>query len=212
MRRTARPFSRTTTRVAMAATGSSRASISTGPKHGRCTQVLRARKPWLDPTLAVFERRADRPPSDVKRELVPVLVAGFAKMKQLTKRASAEGARVVLGGHSAVPFAARGEAPWRELELLVESGLSPLEAITAATGTACGISISRQRVRPPSVGVEGRPGGPRRRSVARHLCDSHGPARDGRGAVGRRGALSEVLRRAHLLLQARARKPIDSAV
>jgi imidazolonepropionase-like amidohydrolase len=32
-----------------------------------------------------------------------------------------------------VPYAARGEAPWRELELLVDSGLSPLEAITAAT-------------------------------------------------------------------------------
>ena len=41
-----------------------------------------------------------------------------------------------MGGHSTVPFAARGEAPWRELELLVESGLSPLEAMTAATGTA----------------------------------------------------------------------------
>lgn len=106
-----------------------------GPEARALYEVLRTRKPWLDPTLAVFERRADRPPSDVKRELVPVLVAGFAKMKQLTKRASAEGARVVLGGHSAVPFAARGEAPWRELELLVESGLSPLEAITAATGT-----------------------------------------------------------------------------
>jgi imidazolonepropionase-like amidohydrolase len=35
-----------------------------------------------------------------------------------------------------VPFADRGEAPWRELELLVESGLSPIEAITAATSTA----------------------------------------------------------------------------
>jgi imidazolonepropionase-like amidohydrolase len=43
-----------------------------------------------------------------------------------------------MGGHTDVPFAARGEAPWRELELLVESGLSPLEAITAATGTAAG--------------------------------------------------------------------------
>jgi imidazolonepropionase-like amidohydrolase len=41
-----------------------------------------------------------------------------------------------MGGHSTVPFADRGEAPWRELELLVDSGLSPLEAITAATGTA----------------------------------------------------------------------------
>jgi imidazolonepropionase-like amidohydrolase len=35
-----------------------------------------------------------------------------------------------------VPFASRGEAPWRELELLVESGFTPLEAVTAATGTA----------------------------------------------------------------------------
>jgi hypothetical protein len=37
---------------------------------------------------------------------------------------------LVMGGHSIVPLAARGEAPWRELELLVESGLSPLEATT----------------------------------------------------------------------------------
>ena len=64
---------------------------------------------------------------------VTVRVAGT-----LTTRVSLEGARIVMGGHSTVPFAARGEAPWRELELLVASGLSPLEAITAATGTAAG--------------------------------------------------------------------------
>jgi imidazolonepropionase-like amidohydrolase len=86
----------------------------------------------------VFERRADPPPQDVKPEIVPTLVAGFAKMKQLTRRTAQEGARIVMGGHTDVPFAARGEAPWRELELLVESGFSPVEAITAATGTAAG--------------------------------------------------------------------------
>jgi len=107
-----------------------------GPEAQALYSVLRARKPWLDPTLAVFERRADRPPRGVKPELMSVMVTGFAKMKQLTRRAGQEGARLVVGGHSTVPFAARGEAPWRELELLVESGLSPLEAITAATGTA----------------------------------------------------------------------------
>lgn len=100
--------------------------------------VLRAKRPWLDATLAVFERRADRPPADTKPEMVRTMVAGFGKMKQLTRRAASEGARVVMGGHSTVPFAARGEAPWRELELLVESGLSPIEAVTAATGTAAG--------------------------------------------------------------------------
>jgi imidazolonepropionase-like amidohydrolase len=100
--------------------------------------VVRDKKPWLDATLAVFERRADRPPEKVKPEQAKLLAAGFQKMKELTRRASREGARVVMGGHSTVPFAGRGEAPWRELELLVESGFSPLEAITAATSTAAG--------------------------------------------------------------------------
>jgi imidazolonepropionase-like amidohydrolase len=68
--------------------------------------------------------------------LTPVRVSGFAKMKEFTRRAAREGARVVVGGHTDVPFAARGEAPWREMELLVESGFSPLEAISAATTTA----------------------------------------------------------------------------
>jgi imidazolonepropionase-like amidohydrolase len=107
-----------------------------GPEAQALYAVLGARKPWLDPTLAVFERRADRPEKGARRDRVPVMAAGFARMKQLTRRAGLAGARLVMGGHSTVPFAPRGEAPWRELELLVESGLSPLEAITAATATA----------------------------------------------------------------------------
>jgi imidazolonepropionase-like amidohydrolase len=96
-----------------------------GPEAKALYGVLRERKPFLDPTLAVFERRGDS-----------ALVAGFTKMKQFTRRAAHEGARVVVGGHTQVPFAARGEAPWREMELLVESGFTPLEAISAATTTA----------------------------------------------------------------------------
>jgi hypothetical protein len=86
-----------------------------------------------DPTLAIFERRADRPPNDVAH-LVPTLAAGFAKMKQLTRRRAGGGAHR-HGGHTEVPFAARGEAPWRELNCS-SSGFSPVEAIAAATGTA----------------------------------------------------------------------------
>jgi imidazolonepropionase-like amidohydrolase len=107
-----------------------------GPEAQALYAVLRDRKPWIDPTLAVFERRAAAPPSGATPEQAKVMAAGFEKMKQLTRRAGLEGARLVMGGHSTVPFADRGEAPWRELELLVESGLSPLEAISAATGTA----------------------------------------------------------------------------
>ncbi len=109
-----------------------------GPEAKELYAILHERKPWLDATLAVFERRADRPVEGAKPEMVPVMAAGFAKMKQLTRRAGLEGARVVMGGHSTVPFAGRGEAPWRELELLVESGFTPLEALAAATGTAAG--------------------------------------------------------------------------
>ena len=107
-----------------------------GPEARALYAVLRERKPWVDPTLAVFERRAGRRPADVKPDVLPVMVSGFLKMKQLTRRVAQEGARIVVGGHTSVPFASRGEAPWRELELLVESGFTPLEAIVAATGTA----------------------------------------------------------------------------
>ena len=107
-----------------------------GPEAQALYSVLRTHKPWLDATLAVFEQRADHPAKGAKPDVTAMMVAGFGKMKQLTRRAGVEGARLVMGGHSTVPFAARGEAPWRELELLVDSGLSPLEAMTAATSTA----------------------------------------------------------------------------
>lgn len=107
-----------------------------GPRAQALYNVLRARTPWVDATLAVFERRSDAPPRGTKPEMARILAAGFDTMKQLTRRVAEEGGRLVMGGHSTVPFAGRGEAPWRELELLVESGLSPLEALTAATGTA----------------------------------------------------------------------------
>ena len=108
-----------------------------GPEAQALYAVLRQRTPFVDPTLAVFERRATATTAPgTPADLTALRVAGFAKMKQLTRRAAREGARVVVGGHTEVPFAERGEAPWREMELLVESGFTPLEAIAAATSTA----------------------------------------------------------------------------
>jgi len=107
-----------------------------GPEARALYEVLRARHPWIDPTLAVFERRAAPAPPRTSPARVAMFVSGFDAMKRLTRHVALEGARVVVGGHSTVPFAGRGEAPWRELELLVESGFTPLEAIQAATGTA----------------------------------------------------------------------------
>ncbi len=117
-----------------------------GPEAQALYGVLGARHPWVDPTLAVFERRFDKLPPRTRPDSGVQLVEGFTKMKQLTRRVAQEGARVVMGGHSTVPFAGRGEAPWRELELLVESGFTPLEAITAATGTAADFLYRRRDI------------------------------------------------------------------
>ncbi len=109
-----------------------------GPEAKSLYAIVKLRRPWVDATLAVFERRADKPAEGTTAEVAAAQAAGFRRMQQLTRRLSSEGARVVVGGHTEVPFAARGEAPWRELELLVDSGFTPLEAITAATSTAAG--------------------------------------------------------------------------
>ena len=109
-----------------------------GPEAKALYAIVKQQRPWVDATLAVFERRADKPSDGTTAEAAAMQAAGFRKMQQLTRRLAREGARIVAGGHTEVPFAGRGEAPWRELELLVDSGFTPLEAIAAATSTAAG--------------------------------------------------------------------------
>jgi imidazolonepropionase-like amidohydrolase len=96
-------------------------------------RVISETRPFIDPTLAVFEARPEDGPPKGSKLAPDVRAKGFAAMKRLVARVHAHGARIVMGGHTAVPHGGRGEAPWRELELLVEAGLSPMEAIVAAT-------------------------------------------------------------------------------
>jgi imidazolonepropionase-like amidohydrolase len=55
------------------------------------------------------------------------------QMEAFVGRASRAGAHVVVGSRSDVPHAKRGWAYQREMELLVESGLTPMQAIVAGT-------------------------------------------------------------------------------
>jgi imidazolonepropionase-like amidohydrolase len=98
--------------------------------------IIGKRRPFIDATLAVFERRPDQTDPKVAPEIVARRAAGFRGMLEATRRAHEAGGRVVVGGHSDVPFAGRGEAVWREMELLVEAGLTPMEVIQAATATS----------------------------------------------------------------------------
>jgi imidazolonepropionase-like amidohydrolase len=97
------------------------------PRVRSLVELIAARGTFLSPTLAVFERR------DGDRNTTAMHVRGFKQMLAFVGQAKRAGARVVVGSHSAVPHAARGWAYQREMELLVESGLTPMETIVAAT-------------------------------------------------------------------------------
>lgn len=81
----------------------------------------------VSPTLAVFERSAG---SDDVEDYEAI---AFARMLEFVGRCHQAGATIVAGSHTWVPGAEFGLAFQRELELLVASGLTPLEAITAGT-------------------------------------------------------------------------------
>ena len=84
---------------------------------------------FVSPTLSVFERRAGQKDATEEQAL------GFANMMRFLGRCHQAQAKIVVGSHTHAPFAERGRAYQRELELLVEAGLTPMEAITAATRT-----------------------------------------------------------------------------
>jgi imidazolonepropionase-like amidohydrolase len=60
-------------------------------------------------------------------------LTAFSNMKKVTGKLHRSGAKIVVGSHSMIPYAETGWAYQREMELLVDSGLSPAEVIHAAT-------------------------------------------------------------------------------
>ncbi|HEY8560349.1 MAG TPA: amidohydrolase family protein [Pyrinomonadaceae bacterium] len=90
-------------------------------------RLLAERKTFVAPTLAIFERRAG------DQDTTALHTEAFRKMLALTGMMRRAGVRIVVGSHSAVPHAERGWAYQRELELLVEAGLTPMQAIVAGT-------------------------------------------------------------------------------
>lgn len=96
-------------------------------KTRRLIQLIIDHDVYVCPTLAVFERR----PGD--RGSNPTEAEGFAKMLQFVGMCHEAGVKLVVGSHTSGPHAEWGWAYQRELELLVEAGLSPREALRAGT-------------------------------------------------------------------------------
>jgi imidazolonepropionase-like amidohydrolase len=90
-------------------------------------KLISERGTFVSPTLAVFERRLG------DKNTIEMHVRAFKQMQAFVGYAFRAGAHVVVGSHSEVPHAKRGWAYQRELELLVEAGLTPMQAIVAGT-------------------------------------------------------------------------------
>ncbi len=99
----------------------------TSPQAKALFKLMADRGVVLSPTLAVFERQIG------DKDTTNVHVHGFKQMEAFVGLAKKAGVKVVVGSHSDVPHAKRGWAYQRELELLVESGLTPMEAIVGGT-------------------------------------------------------------------------------
>ena len=99
----------------------------TTPQAKSLFKLIVDRGVFVSPTLAVFERQ----PGD--RDTKQFHVHAFEQMEAFVGLVNKAGAKIVVGSHSDVPHAKRGWAYQRELELLVDSGLTPMEAIVAGT-------------------------------------------------------------------------------
>jgi imidazolonepropionase-like amidohydrolase len=97
------------------------------PRVGRLIDLMARRGVFLSPNLAVFERRAG------ERGATEMHAKACENMRRFTGMASKAGVRVVVGSHSNVPYAETGWAYHREMELMVESGIAPMQVIVGAT-------------------------------------------------------------------------------
>lgn len=97
------------------------------PRVAVLLELMKQRNTVLSATLAVFERRTG------DRDTTGMHVRGFQQMMRFVGLARRAGVRVVVGSHSSVPHAERGWAYQREMELLVESGLTLMQTLQGAT-------------------------------------------------------------------------------
>lgn len=98
-----------------------------GDKVDSLLLFLKQHKTVVSPTLGAFEYRFGEDKTD------SIKVRAFENMMIFIGKAHKAGIPTVVGSHSSVPYAERGWAYQREMELLSESGLTNMEIIVAAT-------------------------------------------------------------------------------
>ncbi len=90
------------------------------------------------PTLAVYEpvKPGQKPPADADSPRAQQAVRKFGYALANVKTLQAAGVPIALGTDAGMPGAPHGASTLRELELLVQAGLTPTQALTAGTATS----------------------------------------------------------------------------
>ncbi len=133
------------------------------PADAAVTELMKAKGTTYAPTLAVYEPRPrNRMPPLLEIVLEPAMrtivketsgarasaqrLKRWENLKQSVAAMRDAGVPVATGTDAGVTGTYHGWSTLRELELLVDSGLTPLQAITAATGaSARAVKVSNQR-------------------------------------------------------------------
>lgn len=90
-------------------------------------EFLVEKETFVCPTLGAFEYRLSEEKTDTVRQV------GFQRMLNITGYLQHQGVRMVVGSHGHIPYADWGWSYQREMELMVESGISPMEVLVGAT-------------------------------------------------------------------------------
>ncbi|MBI1354146.1 MAG: amidohydrolase family protein [Acidobacteria bacterium] len=103
----------------------SRLELENNPRVQPLLDLMVERGTYLTPTLYTFEVR------EGDKDATPEKIAGFRKMVELVGVAYRAGVPILACSHGRPP-----EANWRDIELIVQAGVPPLEALRGATDYA----------------------------------------------------------------------------
>ncbi len=100
---------------------------TTNARTQELASFLVEKETFVCPTLGAFEYRLSDDKPDTVRHV------GFERMLEITGYLQHQGVRMVVGSHGHIPYAEWGWSYQREMELMVESGIAPMDVLVGAT-------------------------------------------------------------------------------
>lgn len=113
-------------------------SLQDQPVDAETVAKLKAAGTFYAPTLAVYEpvKPGQKPPADPDSPRAKQAVRKFGYALANVKTLKDAGVPIALGTDAGMPGTAHGASTLREMELLVQAGLTPSEALVAGTATS----------------------------------------------------------------------------